>query len=222
VGTLSIDDRTDINRGWIGLDNGKMVTFRTGDGVVETSFQTGAAIKGSPFVDAGYGGANNNLYIASTDGKVYARVSANLDNIPALWPGSGYADLGSPAHATPFIWPLGGTKYLFIGDDAGKLHKLDAATGAEAWAFQANGQIRSSPVLVPAAFVGLGAEEDYVYFGCDDGFIYAVNGNTGQLRDGWPVATGGSVRADPVVDIENLVLIIGSNDGKTYVLSIGP
>ena len=223
VGTMSIDDRTDINRGWIGLDNGKMLTFRTGDGVAETSFQTGAAIKGSPFVDAGYGGANNNLYLASTDGKVYARVSANLDNIPSGWPGSGYVDLGSPAHGSPFIWPLGGTKYLFIGDDAGRLHKIDATTGAEAWAFQANGQIRSSPLVVPAGWTGAGVD-DYVYFGCDDGFIYGVNANTGQLRDGWPVATGGPVRADPVADIDSGVsglLIIGSNDGKTYVLNIG-
>jgi outer membrane protein assembly factor BamB len=70
--------------------------------------------------------------------------------------------------------------------------------------------------------VGLPAGGDYVYFGCDDGLIYAVNADTGQLRDGWPVATGGAVRAAPVVDAENRVLIIGSGDGKVYVLAIGP
>ena len=114
-----------------------------------------------------------------------------------------------------------GDKYIFFGDDAGRLHKVDV-TGASApgWPVQAAGAIRSSPVWVPGSAVGIA--QNYVYFGCDDGYIYAFDADTGARRAGWPVATGGPVRADLVVDPDDRTLKVGSTDGKTYALSIGP
>ncbi|MHB0995339.1 MAG: lamin tail domain-containing protein, partial [Elusimicrobiales bacterium] len=227
AGTMSIDDRTDINRGWIGLDNGKMVAFGTADGTVNTSFQTGAAIKGSPYVDAGYGGANNNLYITSTDGKLYSRVSANLASTPAQWTDCSAA---APINGSPWIAQYlpsaNNKKYVFFGDDSGRLYKVYASTGANALGecdaiFQAGGAVKAIPVVVTSGTIA-GVYNDYAYFGADDGLVYAVDVETGQHRDGWPVATGGPVRSAPVIDVDNKRLIIGSNDGKTYVLNIGP
>ena len=217
-GTLALDDRTPgVNASWIGLEDGKVVRFLTASGAISSWFQTGGAIKSSPFADAAYLGGNN-LYITSTDGKLYARTSANLTTQPANW-----MDFvsGSPIYTSPFK-DLDTGKYVYLGNDAGRFYKVDAASGTEVMSFQAGGPIRSSPVVIPGTWLGLPAGEDYAYFGCDDGYIYAVNVNTGQLRTGWPVPTGGPVRADPVIDTGSLTLIVGSSDGKTYVLYIGP
>jgi len=217
-GTLALDDRTPgVNASWIGLEDGKVVRFLTAYGTISSYFQTGGPIKSSPYADAAYLGGNN-LYVTSTDGKLYSRTSANLTTLPADW--TDY-DSGSPIYTSPFK-DLANEKYIYFGNDAGRLYKVDAASGTLVLSFQAGGPIKSSPVMVPADFCGLAAGEDYVYFGSDDGYIYAVNTHTGQLRSGWPVATGGPVRADLVVDIANLTLMAGSSDGKTYVLYIGP
>ena len=219
--TIAIDDRATVNTGWIGLEDGKIVALQTSDGTVPTSYQTGGAIKSSPFLDAHDINPNNVLYFTSTDGKLYARISSNLSSKPASWPAGDY-NTGSPINTSPFITWETPKKYAYFGDDAGRLHKVNAANGTSAagWPFQAGGAIKSSPVWVPGGSVGLA--QDYVYFGCDDGYIYAVDANTGAPRSGWPVATGGPVRADIIIDTDNKRLVAVSGDGKTYVLNVGP
>ena len=227
-GMMAIDNRATVNTAWIGLEDGKMVALKTGDGTSPTSYQTGAAIKSSPYLDARVADPNNVLYFTSTDGKLYARISSNLSNVPAGWPAGATEPekdyhAGAPIYTSPFVtWEE--TKYIFFGDDAGRLHKVNAATGLSAagWPFQAGGAIRSFPNWLPDTVYTPQGGADYVYFGCDDGYIYAVNANTGVLRPGWPVATGGPVRADIVIDTANMTLVVGSTDGKTYVLKIGP
>ena len=220
AGTPSVDERATVATLWIGLADGKLVSLKTGDGTSNTTFTTGGPVAGSPFFDAYVASPDNALYIASTDGKLYA---VNSGNMTAM---SGWNDYNtfSSIHTSPFVWPLGGVKYVFFGADNGKLYKVNAGTGQLVWAFQAGGAIRSSPVVTPSDFGAqdLPAGEDYVYFGCDDGKIYGVNANTGQLRTGWPVATGGPVRADPVVDSDAMTVSIGSNDGRLYTVYIGP
>ena len=218
AGTPSVDERATVATVWIGLEDGKVVSLKAGDGTSNTTFTTGGQVTSSPYFDAYVASPDNALYLTSTDGKIYA---VNSGNMTAMSGWNDY-DAGSPIRTSPFVWPLGGTKYAFFGADNGKLYKVNAGTGQLAWAFQAGGAIRSSPVVVPAGYVGLGAGEDYVYFGCDDGKIYGVNANTGQLRAGWPVATGGPVLADPVADSDSKTLSVGSSDGRLYTLEIGP
>jgi hypothetical protein len=224
-GTLSLDDTLGINASWIGLDNGKVVRFGTTYGTITSAFQTGGAIKSSPFVEAAYLGGNN-LYLTSTDGKLYSRTSSNLTTTPGSWID---CKASSAIYTSPFLQTIGDKRYVFFGDDAGKIYKVYASSGAAVTdgpcdsIFQARGRVRSSPVVVPWDMGGLAVGEDYIYFGSDDGYIYAVNANTGQLRNGWPVSTGGPVRADPIIELEStMTLIVGSNDGKTYTLYIGP
>ncbi|MDD2806694.1 MAG: fibronectin type III domain-containing protein [Elusimicrobiales bacterium] len=219
-GTLSIDDRDTIKTGWVGLEDGKVVALQTADGASPTSLMTGGPIKSSPYLDARYADANNVVYFTSTDGKLYARVSSNLSTLPTGWLADYQTPGAAPIYTSPSVSFLG-TKYVFFGDDGGRLHKVDV-TGASApgWPVQAGGMIRSSPVWVPGATVGIA--QNYVYFGCDDGYIYAIDADTGARRPGWPVATGGPVRADLVVDPDDRTIKVGSTDGKTYTLYIGP
>jgi len=70
------------------------------------------------------------------------------------------------------------------------------------WTFATGGRIVSSPVSVGGM----------IYFGSDDGYVYAVDAASG--RQVWRRATKGPVSATPAVD--HGVVYIGSFDGKFY------
>jgi outer membrane protein assembly factor BamB len=72
------------------------------------------------------------------------------------------------------------------------------------WKFATGDRIVSSPVI----------EGKTIYFGGDDGNIYAVDAESG--RQVWKRTTGGPVSATPAV--ENGTLYVGSYDGKFYAL----
>ncbi|MDA3824163.1 MAG: lamin tail domain-containing protein [Bacteroidales bacterium] len=221
VGLMSIDDRATINTGWIGLEDGNLVALGTVDGSSPNSYLTGDAIKTSPFSDARVIDPNNLIYFTSTDGKLYAQISATLSEKPAGWAADFYEPLpNSPIYSSPNV-TFSGAKYIFFGNEAGQLHKVDGADGTSnfaGWPFQAGGAIRSLPIWVPGGAVGI--DKDYVYFGCDDGYIYAVDADTGELRNGWPIAAGGQVRGIPVIETSDNTLTIGSTDGKVYVVCV--
>jgi outer membrane protein assembly factor BamB len=73
------------------------------------------------------------------------------------------------------------------------------------WAFPTGDRIVSSPVL----------EEKILYFGGDDGNVYAVDVDTG--RQIWKRPTGGPVPCTPA--IANGTLFVVSYDGKFYALN---
>src|SRR5205814_619071 len=73
------------------------------------------------------------------------------------------------------------------------------------WAFPTGDRIVSSPVL----------QDKVLYFGGDDGNIYAVEAGTG--RQIWKRPTGGPVPCTPA--IANGTLFAGSYDGKFYALN---
>src|SRR5690606_20521633 len=60
--------------------------------------------------------------------------------------------------------------------------------GGVGWLFKAGGAINSSPVVVKGA----------VYFGSDDGYLYAVNAADGKRL--WRFKTGGKVQTSPVIE----------------------
>jgi outer membrane protein assembly factor BamB len=72
------------------------------------------------------------------------------------------------------------------------------------WTFATGGRVVSSPVF------GDGA----VYFGSDDGFVYAVDAGTGRRR--WSRRTGGPVASTPA--IADGTLYAGSYDGHFYAV----
>ncbi|MDD5111366.1 MAG: PQQ-binding-like beta-propeller repeat protein [Candidatus Altiarchaeota archaeon] len=84
-----------------------------------------------------------------------------------------------------------------------------------AWNFTAGGAILSSPVSADAD--GDGKEE--IFFGCDDGRLYALSHNGSLL---WSFQTGGPVRSAPFVGLlhgnTTLQVLVGSEDGSVYAL----
>ena len=104
-----------------------------------------------------------------------------------------------------------GRAYFNSGD--GKLYCLDL-TGQLIWSFAARfdkqydfaDYFQSSPVI----------SGDAIFFGCGDGYIYALNLSDGSLK--WEFKTGDVVHATPAIDGNSLYT--GSFDGFVYALSV--
>jgi outer membrane protein assembly factor BamB len=73
------------------------------------------------------------------------------------------------------------------------------------WAFKTNGKIFSSPIV----------QEGIVYIGSEDGYLYAIEEQTGKTH--WKFKTGGAVHSSPAI-FKNTVYI-GSFDGYYYAIN---
>lgn len=75
-------------------------------------------------------------------------------------------DAGAP------LWP--GAAFsngvIYAGDDAGRLHALDARTGENRWTFEAGGPIRTRATVADGA----------VFLQADDGILYRLDAATGE------------------------------------------
>ncbi len=106
--------------------------------------------------------------------------------------------------------------FVGAGADAQSMFRGDAAhAGASRkeaprefhrvkWKFQTGDRIVASPVY----------DDGVVYFGSDDGNVYAVDAASGQLR--WARKTGGPVPSTPALAGDTLY--VASYDGKFYAL----
>src|SRR5262249_24035571 len=90
-----------------------------------------------------------------------ARPEPSVPVVAPVWPFDAGAPLGP---GTSFA---GGTVYA--GAEDGRLHALEAATGAERWSFRAGGPIRTRAVVAG----------DRLYVHADDGLLYALVTSTG-------------------------------------------
>jgi len=207
---------------WIGSEGGSLYRVNTVNGQVLSTLTTGSSIKSSPFIDGGYQfGASNNLFIPSTDGKMYCRSSVNLTLIPDGWKNRGGQEdgnynIGSAIETVPFYWAWESPKALYFGANNGKMYKINGETGTPIWEFTTAGAIKSSPIVY----------NGWVYFGSDDGRCYCISASDGILRSGWPVTTGAAVKAMPVLGGwddgfgEYTNITFTSTDGKVYALQI--
>ncbi|MFH1415963.1 MAG: lamin tail domain-containing protein [Elusimicrobiota bacterium] len=208
---------------WVSSDNGKVYRVQLSDGIATSNLTTGGPILISPTLDTGYYNQDlesNFLFIGSTDGKVYCRVSGNLSNIPDGWKNRSGQEDGNYNTGSPImggIWKAieGQKKYLYFGNDAGRVYKIDASSGTMPWPapFQAEGKIRTTPVLLSG----------YVYFGDTKGYYYAVSASDGiTMRNGYPLYLGAAVLSNPTYDSSNKRLYIGTEDGRMHAINIGP
>jgi outer membrane protein assembly factor BamB len=81
----------------------------------------------------------------------------------------------------------------------GHIVKLDAKTGKILWKHSLPGRAESSPVVV----------DGVVYFGCEDGDLYALHTSNGHVK--WATALGGPVKSAPAY--RGGVLYVGDYGG---------
>ena len=178
---------------------------------IKWKFQTRGQVISSPAV------ANSTVYIASTDGNLYA---LDLESGTQKWK----LALGVRATASPAV----DQGIVYLGTYSGRFYAVDAATGKLKWKFQTEGERRfagkhlhgSEPAgeTMPDPFdcylsspaVWSGA----VYFGSGDGNVYALDAATGALK--WRFHTGDVVHASPA--ISDGTLFIGGWDSYFYAL----
>jgi outer membrane protein assembly factor BamB len=98
-----------------------------------------------------------------------------------------------------------GVVYVGSEEPDSHVYALNAATGAQLWAFSATIDFMPSPAVANGV----------VYVGADDGNLYALNAATGAQL--WAFATG-DVDSSPAV--ANGVVYVGSDDGNLYAFDL--
>jgi outer membrane protein assembly factor BamB len=100
---------------------------------------------------------------------------------------------------------------VFVGSITGCMYAFQGATGARLWKY-----CTSQPPVYPASDglnifsqPSLSRDASILYFGCEDGALYAVRADSGAFL--WSFMTGGPVFSSPSVHPDGRVLV-GSDD----------
>jgi len=160
--------------------------------------------------------SNRDVIFASTGGQVYALPYSASSTPIRSW----IFDTSSSVENALAITANGNVVY--VGTTGGVLYALDAKTGSERWRYPSSGSlgaIRGKPAV---------DGDGTVYFGSENGHVYALNPDTGTgpLTDAqrlkWVFPSSGSIGSvKSAIEIEkdgNILFI--SDDGKLY--SINP
>ncbi|MCK5258868.1 MAG: PQQ-binding-like beta-propeller repeat protein, partial [Thermoplasmatales archaeon] len=135
--------------------------------------------------------ANNRVIVGAENGNIYAFDAESGDE---QW----NAKLPDEIYISQ---PWNGSLFIGSGD---KCYKINIENGDISWIFETDGMITSRPYV----------QDDVMYFGSWDTFVYAVNTETGNLK--WKFETGWGVETTPIVD-DGLVFV-GSHDNDFYAL----
>ena len=147
---------------YIGSNNGRLVALDAKTGDHQWKFDTDGAVKSSPAVSDASGSAV--VFFGNEDKMVYA---VNRTGHP-VW----VFDAGAAVKSSPAITADG--HIVIIGCDSGEVFGLDALTGSKRWS------IRTSGAVVGGVSIGV---DGTAYFGSYDNFLYAVDSQTGLLRE---------------------------------------
>lgn len=184
---------------YVGSDDDFLYAIDGADGTEKWRFETGGDIFSSPA-----SGADGTIYVGSDDGFLYAVTPDGEE----LW----RFEIGDLARVSPAIGP-DGTVYVGAGD--GVFYALDAEDGTPEWEFPAGGPVFSDPSIDDGGTAD-DFSDDVVYFGSDDGNLYALN-TQGDDRERWTYKAGGPIRTSPAIGADGTVYV-GSDDGRLYAL----
>ena len=160
---------------------------------VAWSYPTGCDIVSSPAVDA-----TGNIFFGDDSGYVTCLSSGGT----RTWRRRISTGIYS-VYASPAIGP----NALYVGTDDGFLFALNRSNGTQTWRYPSTGTglegVRSSPVI---------GSDGTIYFGCDDGQLYAVTSN-GQLKSGFPVLlSDGAVTSTPAIAQDGTIVMYTEED----------
>jgi len=153
------------------------------------------------------------VYFGSNDGKMYGFKAADGTGSRTFDTGFGAAGAIKTA---PVIVPQGAKRLMFFGSDNGRFYAVNVAnmsiTEADTgWATNpviTGGAIQSAPWVEPQV----------VYFGCQDGKLYALSRVDGTMMPNFPIDVGSPIDSWPIV--YNDVVYFGADDGNFYAADV--
>ncbi len=153
---------------YLGSFDSKLYALNPVTGATRWTFGTQDHIYGSAALAHDAQGDTTEIYVASTDGSVYALSPAGK----LLWS----YDTGEPIRSSPVLGPAPAGEHrniLYVGSSDGLLYALDADTGRRRWSFNTvagdpilrdRHELNSSPALGRSG----------VYIGSEDGHLWYV------------------------------------------------
>ncbi len=107
---------------------------------------------------------------------------------------------------SPTVAPSGRI-YVGSGSPENRLFAIDPDTGAVIWTFSTGGAITTKPAV--------SSNGSTIYFGSDDGYVYAVNSNGTLL---WQFDTGTAVKSSPALSNSGNYVYFGTGLETFYAL----
>lgn len=154
---------------YIGSFDSKLYAIDPSTGLQKWTFGTNDHIYSSPALAQNAAGQTTEIYIASTDGSVYALSPAGK----LEWS----YDTGEPIRSSPVLGPAPNGQsgeILYVGSSDGSLYALNAATGTRRWSFDtvdySNPILRDRHELNSSPALG----RTGVYIGSEDGRLWFI------------------------------------------------
>ncbi|MCX7940472.1 MAG: lamin tail domain-containing protein [Endomicrobia bacterium] len=190
-----------VNSIWWGTSQGYVYRLNLQDGSILASISVSSSVTSKIEYDAGYYNKSLNtlnVYFGTSDGKIYCRYGLNLNTVPLGW---NDVVLNSRVNEI-IIWEEEWSKkYIYASCDDG-VYKIDASSGGIVWQFKTQAPVKKA--VVPPYNNG------YLYFGTDDGFVFAIHKDDRTLNSGYPIYVGAPVTAFNAV---NKKIICGKSSG---------
>src|SRR5829696_1525196 len=147
------------------------------------TYEAGESIESSAAIIGG------TVFVGSQKGEL---VALSLDNGSVYWKFATGSPIGESS-------PAYGSGVVYVGDLGGWLNAINATDGKKLWAFKANGEIKSSPVVVG----------DQVLIGSYDEHLYCLSARNGSVR--WKFKTNGPVHSTPGIS-DGMAFIAGCDE----------
>ena len=176
------------------------------EGSLRWSYATGSAILGSPALDG-----KGRVYTGSMDGFMYS-FSATDGSLRWIYPDPATTLPEGGIEAGPVLDSDGDT--LYYGNDNGTFRAVATADGSLLWSFDV-ASVHPPDGATSIGFANAAAldEAGNVYVACQNGYLYALDGEDGRLRWSFPATEG--ILASPAVT-EDGTVVFPSKDGYLY------
>ena len=190
------------------------VVYVTGAGGYLFAINSGTGEKNWIFQGEKWGGSSPSLskstaYFGSMDNSVYA---VDINNGQERW----RFTTGDYVFSSPAV----SNGCIYFGSYDGYFYALNANTGQEKWRFKTQGaETQTKPAgdydIIGAVRSSAAIFKNIVYFGSYDGYLYALDANTGQEK--WNFKTD-DVIFNSTPAVANGVIYFGNEGGNLYAV----
>jgi outer membrane protein assembly factor BamB len=191
---------------YVGSEDNNLYAINAATGKQIWQFTSGGEVLSSPAV------ADGVVYFGSDDGNIYARDAATGAKVWTYAATTGLSNvllanvLSSPAVVDGIVYIAASVENDNLSF-SGYVFALNAKTGATIWSDSVCADvIQSSPAVA----------DGVIYIGCNDGYLYAINGNADPPQVLWKYQTGDAITSAPAV--ADGVVYFTSQDKNVYAV----